>query len=296
MRAALAEACKVRRSVGSVATMRFRSSSKNQAAVGSDCRSGKKFYAAQVFAEILDDDFVFAEDFFHDQTDLAIAGVGHHHVEVTVDGFQRRQPEIAVEAHDFGDHVANLGEQLAADVFDFVGAQAANFFDHRQRQSEAGRSAAHEERGRDDQRQRNFQREGRARARRALNIDFAVQRVEIGAHDVEADAAAGKFGLYRSRRKSRMEKHFAQIAFGKTIGGFRGYQAAFDRALPHALVIDAAPVVLHFDVNVIAAVISAQADFADFRLARCNAVFAWIRFRARPNCAPDAPADRKSAG
>jgi len=31
--------------------------------------------------------------------------------------------------NDFGDHVATpLGEQLAADVFDFGGAEAADFF------------------------------------------------------------------------------------------------------------------------------------------------------------------------
>ena len=57
----------------------------NQAAVGSDGGAGEKFHAAQIFAEILDDDFVLAENFFDDEADLAIAGVGDHHVEVAVD-------------------------------------------------------------------------------------------------------------------------------------------------------------------------------------------------------------------
>ena len=58
----------------------------DQAAVRSDGRAWEKFYAAEILAEILDDDFVFAEDFFDDETDLAIAGVGDHHAEVAVDG------------------------------------------------------------------------------------------------------------------------------------------------------------------------------------------------------------------
>ena len=44
-------------------------------------------------------------------------------------GFQRRKAEIAVEADDFGDDIAHFGEKFAADVFDFVGADTANFFD-----------------------------------------------------------------------------------------------------------------------------------------------------------------------
>ena len=42
----------------------------DQAAVGRDGGAGEKFHAAEIFAEILDDDFVFAEDFFDDNADL----------------------------------------------------------------------------------------------------------------------------------------------------------------------------------------------------------------------------------
>src|SRR6267142_3581968 len=59
----------------------------NQAAVGSNRGAGKKFYAAQIFAEILDYDFIFAEDFLDDQADLTIANIGDDHAEVAVDGF-----------------------------------------------------------------------------------------------------------------------------------------------------------------------------------------------------------------
>src|SRR5882762_6977395 len=58
----------------------------NQAAVGSDSCAGEEFYAAQIFTEALDNDFVFAEDLFDDQADLAIVHVGDDHAEITVDG------------------------------------------------------------------------------------------------------------------------------------------------------------------------------------------------------------------
>jgi len=122
----------------------------DQTAVGSDGGAGEKFYAAEIFAEIFDDDFIFAEDFFDDEADLAIAGVGDDHPEIAVDGFERGKAEISVETHDFGDDIANFGEQFSADVFDFIGAEAANFFDDGEGESEAGAAATDEESGRND--------------------------------------------------------------------------------------------------------------------------------------------------
>ncbi len=106
----------------------------DQAAVGRDGCSGEKLHATQIFAEIFDDDFVFANYFLDDQADLAITGVGDDHAEVAVDRFERRKAEIGVEANDFGDDVADFSQQLSANVFDFVGAKAANLFDDRERE------------------------------------------------------------------------------------------------------------------------------------------------------------------
>jgi len=57
----------------------------------------------------------------------AVVRVGNHHAKITVDRFKRRKTEIRIQSDDFRHHIANFGEQLAADVFDFIGAQAANF-------------------------------------------------------------------------------------------------------------------------------------------------------------------------
>src|SRR5262249_12937360 len=96
---------------------------KNQAAIGRDRGAGEKFYAAQIFAEALDHNFVFAKHLFDHQADLAVVRIGDHHAEVAIDGFECGQTEIGVETDDFGDHVADFGEQLAADIFNFIGAE-----------------------------------------------------------------------------------------------------------------------------------------------------------------------------
>ena len=61
-----------------------------------------------------------------------------------------------------------------------------------------------------------------------------------------------------------MKQHLAQIAFGKTIGGIVRGQTTFDRRVAHALVVDTAAVVLDFNINMVAAVISAERNRADF--------------------------------
>src|SRR6266404_2415015 len=103
----------------------------NQAAVRSNSCAREELDAAKVFAEIFDNDFIFADDFLDHEPDLAIAGVRHDHAEVAVDRFERRQTEVRVQANNFGDDIANLCQQLAADVFDLVGAEAPDFLDDR---------------------------------------------------------------------------------------------------------------------------------------------------------------------
>src|SRR5260370_41952060 len=94
-----------------------------------------------------------------------------------------------------------------------------------------------------------------------------MQCGEVGALDVETHVAAGELGLCRSSGKAGMEEQLAEIALGEAIGGFGRNETAFECALLHALVIDAAAVVFDFDVDVIAAMISAEGDFAGFGLA-----------------------------
>ena len=67
-----------------------------------------------------------------------VTGVGYNHAEESIHRLEWRQAKIGIQANDFRYDVANLGQQFAAYVLDFVGAQAADFFDDGQRQREVG--------------------------------------------------------------------------------------------------------------------------------------------------------------
>src|SRR5437588_6870066 len=96
----------------------------DDAAIRRDGTPRKEFHPPQVFAQALDDDFVLAENFFHDEADLPVSGICHDHPEVTIDRFERRQSKIGIQSHHLGDHVAYLGQQFSADGFNFIGAKA----------------------------------------------------------------------------------------------------------------------------------------------------------------------------
>src|SRR6266850_1496266 len=157
--------------------------------------------------------------------------------------------------------------KILAHVLDFVGTQAANFLDDRQGQRKVCRSAPHKQCRRDDQRERHLKRELRALSACALDIDFAVERIQVGAHDVKPNTPARQFRLDRRGRKARVEKHFAKVALRQPVRGFGRYEAALDRALLHTLVINSPPVVFHFNIDVIAPMVSAQRDVSRCRLA-----------------------------
>src|SRR5271155_878984 len=239
----------------------------NQAAIGRDSGSGEKFYAAEIIAEVLDYDFVLTENFFDYHAHLFTRDFDDDHVEIAVEGFERRQRQLDVEADDFGAHVAPAGKKLSADIFDFAGLEAANFFDDSQRQSKDGCAAAHEERLRDDQGERNFYGEGGTVTGFRADFDFTVQGVHVGADYVEADAAAGKLRHGSGSGEAGAEKKFAELAFGKLGGGDGRHGAHFDDAAAGAIVINAAAVVFDFDEDVVAAMIGADADEALFGFA-----------------------------
>src|SRR6266566_1663639 len=68
----------------------------NKAAIGRNRRTREEFYPAKVLAQVLDNDFVLAQNFFHDEANLPAPGICHHHPEITIDRFERRQPQIGL--------------------------------------------------------------------------------------------------------------------------------------------------------------------------------------------------------
>ena len=146
----------------------------NQAAVGRNGGAGKQLDLAQIFAQILDDDFILAQNFFHHHAHLASAHVDQHQAQISVDRLQARQLQGLVEAHHLGDHVAHLGNQLAANLFDLAGTDAADLLHKAQREGEGLLPALHKQRLRDDERERNL--EGEAGAEFLSRSRFRLRR------------------------------------------------------------------------------------------------------------------------
>src|SRR5215831_32101 len=128
-------------------------------------------------------------------------------------------------------------------------------------------AAANEKSRRDNQGQRHAENEFGSNPCRALNFDFAVQLIEIRTDHVKAYTASGKFCFGGSCGEAWMEKHFAQLAFRQLIGGFLSNDTAINCALFDAFVVNSPAIIFDFDVDVIAAMIGAQCDSADFRFA-----------------------------
>src|SRR5216683_3266083 len=185
----------------------------NQTAIGGNRGSGEKLYAAQVLAEVLDDHFVLAENFFDDHAHLAASGPHDHHIHVAVNRLDRRKTERGVQTNYFRDDASHFREQLPADVFYFSGAQPANFFHDGEGHRQDRGARTHKQRLRNNQRERNFYSEAGALPCFAMDFYFTVQGVNVAADNVESHTAPRDFGLGRRRRETRMKQESPQLVF-----------------------------------------------------------------------------------
>ena len=177
----------------------------NQAAVRCNRGARKSFTAPEIVAQILDDDFILAEDFLDNDAHMLAGNLGDHHVEVAVQWFGRWQGQLQVETHNLGDHVAYTCEQLSTYIFYVRWAQASNFFYDGEGQRKHRSAATDEQRLRDNQRERHLHRERSATAQFGANFDLSVQCVNVGAHDIQSHSSSRKFSGRRSRGESWTE-------------------------------------------------------------------------------------------
>ena len=171
----------------------------DEAAIGRDGGAGEQLDVAHVLAQVLDHDLVFADYFFHDDADLAAANIDDHQPVISIHRLHVLQTKLEIEADDFRHHIAHAGEQLAAHFFQVRVLQAADFFHEGQRESKHIFAAAHEQRLRNDEGERNLEREARTYTFLGFDLDLAIELVEVGADYVESHAAASQLGLARSR-------------------------------------------------------------------------------------------------
>ena len=147
-------------------------------------------------------------------------------------------------------------------------AARAHQLDHGElRDGEALAGRLDQQRGDDGERERNLDDEAGAAAAHRFHVDGAADLVDVGAHDVHADAAAGDAGDLLGGREAGREDELVNLRVGQLVDlGFRS-EPAGDRLGPDPLGGEAAAVVGDLDDDVAALVTGGQADRAAFGLA-----------------------------
>ena len=148
-----------------------------------------------------------------------------------------------------------------------VGARTHQF-DHRKlRDGKAVAAGFHDQRRDDRKRQRDLDGDGGAFAGDRLDVDGAADLIDVGAHHVHADAAAGYAGDGRCGREARREDEFVDLRFGHLLQFGLGDETVLNRLGLDPLGVEATAVVGDADDDVAAFMIGGEADRARLRLA-----------------------------
>ena len=117
------------------------------------------------------------------------------------------------------------------------------------------------------ERQRDLDGDGRALAGHRLDVDGAADLVDIGAHHVHADAAAGDRGDGGRGGEARREDELVDLGFGHLLQLGLADETVLERLGLDPLGVEPAAVVGDADDDVAALVIGGQADGALLALA-----------------------------
>jgi hypothetical protein len=109
-------------------------------------------------------------------------------------------------------------------------------------------------------------------ARARIDLDRPTDALDIGAHDIHADPAAGNRGHRLRGRQARLEDQCAALAGRQAaaVGGVE--QTGGDGLVDQPLAVDAAAVVDHVDHDLVARLAGRNGQQADLALARGLAV------------------------
>src|SRR5205085_5740346 len=106
---------------------------------------------------------------------------------------------------------------------------------------------------------------------------LAIELVEVGADYVESDAAASQLSLAGRGGETGMKEKFQQGALIKILRVVGRNQAGFNGGGADTVIINAAAIILHLYIYVVAAMVSAHRYVAHFALARMVAIFAALQ-------------------
>ena len=199
----------------------------------------------------------------HDKAVLGVGGGAVVDLQELLQVHQRQQ--LVAQPQD-------RGVLDALDAVFGVGPRPHQFDDRQLRDRKAVAGGFHDQ-GRDDgQGQRDLDGDGRALAGHRLDVDGAADLVDIGAHHVHADAAAGDRGDGSRGREARREDELVDLGFRHLLQIGLGDQTVLDRLGLDPLGVEAAAVVGDADDDVAAFMVGGQPDGALLGLAAGDAL------------------------
>ncbi len=203
------------------------------------------------------------KDAVDDDAERLAADLGDDHKTFVVGAWS--EPQQLLELDQRQQLVAQPQHRRVLDALDVMLAAVGGphqFEDGKLRYGKALGAGFDDERGDDRQRQRNFDRERRAGTGRRFQIDGAADLLDVGAHHIHADAAAGYAGDRRGGRKTRREDQIADL--GVRLAGHLGLvdKTLLDRLGADARQIEPAAVVGDLNDDVAALMAGRQADGA----------------------------------
>src|SRR5208282_6012638 len=217
--------------------------------------------------DALDDDLLVSAQLVDDDAEMrAFAGVGDDDDAVVGGGCGRSDVEQVAETDQRHQIAAQLQHARGADQIVDLGGRRPQALDDRRHRHHVGfetdpdHHAVHHR-----QRQRQGELDGHAAAAFGFQRDATADVLDVAAHDVHADAAAGNVGDLLGGGKAGQEDQVVDLLFAQHRVG--ADQAALARFLQHALGIDAGAVVLDLDDDAAAAMLGGEPDGALFGLA-----------------------------
>ena len=145
----------------------------------------------------------------------------------------------------------------------------AGLHHHRRRHRIGARAGFDQQRRNHGQRQRQVQRETGAALCLRAHFNAAAKCCGFGAHHIHADAAPCNRRQFRCCGKAGLINHLCELRFIRRLA--RGEQAALDRLVADAFVIEAAAIVADDDFDFVAGLHQRQPYLALRRLAACRA-------------------------
>src|SRR5262245_9044133 len=210
------------------------------------------------------------DDAVDNNTEGRLADLDHRDEGTFQIGIAAREVEQLVELDKWQELVAQAQHRRILDVLDAMlgaGTRMHKLDDRALRNSEALARSLHDQRRDNGERERNLHRKAQAFASDRSHIDRAPDLLDIGAHDVHADAAAGYARDFGGRGKTRSEDEAMDLRLRHLLDVGFGRQPVRRRLGLDLLSVEAASVVGDPDDDIAALVIRSEANGASLRLA-----------------------------